>query len=64
MFRGGQDKAIDVTLLSSLSVDVSLQICFGVCAEELPGYKYFGTQYSFEVSSVIRLPSLWMFQNL
>jgi len=30
----------------------------------VPGYKYFGTQYSFEVSSVIRLPSLWMFQNL
>jgi len=28
------------------------QICFGICEEELPGYTYFGTQYSFEVYPV------------
>jgi len=30
-----------------------IQICYSICAEELPDFEYFGTQYSFEVRSII-----------
>jgi len=29
----------------------SMQICYEICTDELPGFEYFGTQYSFEVQS-------------
>ncbi len=29
------------------------QICFGLCADELPDFLYFGTQYGFEVRSAM-----------
>ena len=28
------------------------QICYDICADELPAYEYFGTQYSNEVRSI------------
>jgi len=32
-------------------------MCFGICQDELPGFAYFGTEYSFEVRSSNVSPS-------
>ena len=35
---------------------MSLQICVGICQDEMPGFMYFGTQYNYEVCTLYRGP--------
>jgi len=35
---------------------MSLQMCYGICEEEMSGFKFFGTQYGDEVCT---LKSFW-----
>jgi len=37
-------------------LSLTLQICYNTCAQETKGFEYFGTQYEFEVRSI--LPAL------
>lgn len=47
---------LNIALLVSLSLNAFVQICYDICAEELPAFQYFGTQYSWEVRSVSSFP--------
>jgi len=39
-----------------LVLSTRLQICYGLCAGAMPGFEYFGTQYTFEVRSILPAP--------
>ncbi len=51
-------KSLAKRLRRSRSLSMLSQICYAICADELPGYAYFGTQYSNEVRSMMARPRL------
>ena len=42
------------------ALHASLQICYDLCADALPGFGYFGTQYSNEVRSISLYPAHYL----
>jgi len=51
----------NLTLTSLSHTNSMLQLCYDICADELPGYRYFGTQYSYEVRRVAPVTHRSMF---
>ena len=53
-----------ISLFFPVLSTISTQICHDICEEEMPGFEYFGTQWSVEVRARIRVWKQQRFNSL